>query len=82
MRDLKDDLKTSSEYKLHVIMKLKFMPSVHDDGKRIVYSKCGSKIILTDNIDKIIQEIFEDIREGSVVLDARLKLLKLILCQR
>ena len=58
------------------------MPSVHDDGKRIVYSKCGSKIILTDNIDKIIQEIFEDIREGSVVLDARLKLLKLILCQR
>ena len=63
-------------------MKLKFMPSVHDDGKRIVYSKCGSKIILTDNIDKIIQEIFEDIREGSVVLDARLKLLKLILCQR
>lgn len=82
MRDLKDDLKTSSEYKLHVIMKLKFMPSVHDDGKRIVYSKCGSKIILTDNIDKIIQEIFEDIREGSVVLDVRLKLLKLILCQR
>ena len=63
-------------------MKLKFMPSVHDNGKRIVYSKCGSKIILTDNIDKIIQEIFEDIREGSVVLDARLKLLKLILCQR
>ena len=63
-------------------MKLKFMPSVHDDGKRIVYSKCGRKIILTDNIDKIIQEIFEDIREGSVVLDARLKLLKLILCQR
>ena len=58
------------------------MPSVHDDGKRIVYSKCGSKIILTDNIDKIIQEIFEDIREGSVVLDVRLKLLKLILCQR
>ena len=58
------------------------MPSVHDNGKRIVYSKCGSKIILTDNIDKIIQEIFEDIREGSVVLDARLKLLKLILCQR
>lgn len=63
-------------------MKLKFMPSVHDNGKRIVYSKCGSKIILTDNIDKIIQETFEDIREGSVVLDARLKLLKLILCQR
>ena len=63
-------------------MKLKFMPSVHDNGKRIVYSKCGGKTILTDNIDKIIQEIFEDIREGSVVLDARLKLLKLILCQR
>ena len=40
-------------------MKLKFMPSVHDDGKRIVYSKCGSKIILTDNIDKIIQEILK-----------------------
>ena len=54
-------------------MKLKFMPSVHDNGKRIVYSKCGSKIILTDNIDKIIQEIFEDIREGSVVFRCSVK---------
>lgn len=79
LRDLIDDLKNSSEYKMHGTMKLKFMPSIDDTEKRIVYSKCGSKMILTTKSSKKFLKIL-----GKEVqfLDARLKLLKLILCQR
>ena len=79
LRDLIDDLKNSSEYKMHVTMKLKFMPSIDDTEKRIVYSKCGSKMILTTKSSKKFLKIL-----GKEVqfFDARLKLLKLILCQR
>lgn len=77
-RDFTVDLKKSSEYKMDVTMKPKFMPSADNNGKGIMFSKCGNKVILNDNNnDKFIQEICHSLL-GSL-FDSFLTLLLIII---
>lgn len=54
---MKDELKKSGEWKMHLIMKLKFMSDSKE--KCAMYPKSNSSIVMIDNNkDEIIQELF------------------------
>ena len=51
------DLKKSGEWKMHLIMKLKFISDSKE--KYAMYPKINSSIVMIDNnTDEIIQELF------------------------
>ena len=54
------DLKKSSEGKMHLTMKPKFMSSTDSNEKRMMYSKSDSSIVMVSNdTDEIIQKRFD-----------------------
>lgn len=77
LRDFIDDLKKPSEYKMDVTMKPKFMLSTDINGKGIMFSKCGKKVILnSNNNNKFMQEICHSLLDS--LFDSLLTLLLII----
>lgn len=62
LRDMIDDLKKSSEWKVNLTMKLNFISSTDSNENRRVYSKSDGSIVTVGNdTDKIIQERFDSL---------------------
>ena len=56
------DLKKSSEWKMHLTIKPKFMSSTDSNEKRTMFSKSDSSIVMIGNdTDEIIQELFDSL---------------------
>ena len=54
-----DELKKSGEWKIHLTMKVNFMPSKDNEDKQLVHSKSNNIVIMVGNkIDEIINELF------------------------
>ena len=59
---MRDNLRASGEQKIHVTMKINFISAADSDDSQSMHSKSDSiEVIIGNNTDKIINELFSSL---------------------